>query len=66
MGSGSRMRSIPRDSRAGGIDAVHRIAYQNLEEVRDVYLIGFIRNGGVHDGSQYELGSFYYRIIASF
>ena len=24
---------------------MHRIAYQKLEEVRDVYPIGFIRNG---------------------
>lgn len=45
---------------------MHRIAYQKLEEVRDVYPIGFIRKEGVHDGSQYELGGLYYRIIASF
>lgn len=45
---------------------MHRIAYQKLEEVRDVYPIGLIRNGGVYDGSQYELGGLYYRIIASF
>lgn len=28
--------------------------------------IDLIRDGGIVDGSQYELGGFYYRLIASF